>query len=408
MRQLGLMIIVLSLVLLGGQPFVISAAEGPQAVVYYNEACDECAHYINGELSAVLGERQVALVRKDYINQREHRKELNDLNASLGIPLELQSHLATYIDDGRIILQGEPPRAVVEALLSSEAALPERILVYSEEGESAEKIYRAWAFSGPVQSYPADAPIQTYLDWFQANRASFAATGVVAPVRENATVLLPAVLLTGLVDGINPCAIAILLFFITFLFTIRKTGASIARMGLVYIGAVYIVYFLIGLGLLRAATLFQGHWLGQLGAMLLVLFGMINVLGALFPRFPIRLEVPSGSKEMLKGWMYRATLPTTAVLGVLVGIHEFPCSGGPYVAILGLLGSQTGFAEGLGYLGLYNLMFVLPLVIVLLLALNPVVGGKLQVWERSSSRTLRGVTGVIMATMGAVLLLFVL
>ena len=106
--------------------------------------------------------------------------------------------------------------------------------------------------------------------------------------------------------------------------------------------------------------------------------------------------------------MYRATLPTTLVLGVLVGIHEFPCSGGPYVAILGLLGSQTGFAEGLGYLGLYNLMFVLPLVIVLLLALNPVVGGKLQAWERSSSRALRGVTGGIMAAMGVVLLLFVL
>lgn len=408
MRQLGLMTIVLSLVLLGGQPFVTSAAEGPQAVVYYNEACDECAQYINGELSAVLGERQVMLVRKDYINQREHRKELNDLNERLGIPLELQSHLATYIDGGRIILQGEPPRAVVEALLITDAQLPERILIYSEEGESAGKTYRVWAFAGPVQSYPADTPIQVYLDWFQANRANFAAAGASAPVREDASVLLPAVLVTGLVDGINPCAIAILLFFITFLFTIRKTGASIARMGLVYIGAVYAVYFLIGVGLLRAATLFQGHWLGVIGAVMLILFGMLNVLGALFPAFPIRLEVPSSSKESLKAWMYRATLPTTVVLGVLVGIHEFPCSGGPYVAILGMLGSQTGFTEGLAYLGLYNLMFVLPLVIVLLLALNPVVGGKLQAWERSSSRTLRGVTGAIMATMGVVFLLFVL
>lgn len=129
----------------------------------------------------------------------------------------------------------------------------------------------------------------------------------------------------------------------------------------------------------------------QAGAARLLLFVLLNVLGALFPRFPIRLEVPSGSKESLKSWMYRATLPTTAVLGVLVGIHEFPCSEGPYVAILGLPASQTDFAEGLGYLGLYNLMFILPLVIVLLLALNPVVGGKLQAWERSSSRALRGV-----------------
>lgn len=408
MKRFGFLAVILSLVLLGSTPFLAHAAAGPQAVVYYNEACDECAHYINGELSAVLGARQVALVRKDYINQREHRKELNDLNARLGIPLDLQSHLATYIDGGRIVLQGEPPRAVVESLLAAGAALPERILIYSEEGESKEKTYRAWAFAGPVQSYPADTPIQTYLDWFEANRASLYAAGAAATTSASAAALLPAVLLTGLVDGINPCAIAILLFFITFLFTIRKTGASIARMGIVYIGAVYVVYLLIGIGLLRASTLFQGHWLGQAGAVLLILFGLLNVTGALFPRFPIRLEVPSSSKESLKNWMYRATLPTTLVLGVLVGIHEFPCSGGPYVAILGLLGSQTGFAEGLGYLGLYNLMFVLPLVIVLLLALNPVLGGKLQAWERSSSRALRGVTGGIMAAMGVVLLLFVL
>lgn len=408
MTQLRFLAFALLLVLLGATTLPAVAAEGPQAVVYYNEACDECAHYINGELSAVLAARQVVLERKDYINQREHRKELNELNAALGIPLELQSHLATYIDGGRIVLQGEPPRAVVESLLAAGSALPDRILVYSEEGESTEKTYRAWAFAGPIQSYPAATPLQVYLDWFAANRATFAAASPALAPGGSAAALLPAVLLTGLVDGVNPCAIAILLFFITFLFTIRKTGASIARMGLVYIVAVYIVYFLIGLGLLRASTLFQGHWLGQAGAILLILFGLLNLTGALFPRFPIRLEVPSSSKESLKNWMYRATLPTTAVLGVLVGIHEFPCSGGPYVAILGLLGSQTGFAEGLGYLGLYNLMFVLPLVVVLALALNPVVGGKLQAWERSSSRALRGITGAIMAAMGAVLLLFVL
>jgi cytochrome c biogenesis protein CcdA len=410
-KKLPILACILAFGLLLGQasdPGAVGAAGEREAVVYYNEACDECAHYINGELSEVLAARQVALVRKDYINQRENRKELNELNARLGVPLELQSHLATYIDGGRIVLQGEPPRAVVDALLTGAASLPERILVYAEEGDSAEKTYRAWAFAGPVQTYPAAAPLQNYLDWFAANRAGFAAAAAAPAAQGSAAALLPAVLFTGLVDGINPCAIAILLFFITFLFTIRKTGASIARMGLVYIGAVYIVYFLIGLGLLRASTIFQGHWLGQAGAVLLIVFGLLNVTGALFPRFPIRLEVPSSSKESLKTWMYRATLPTTVVLGVLVGIHEFPCSGGPYVAILGLLGSQTGFAQGLGYLGLYNLMFVVPLVVVLALALNPVVGHKLQAWERSSSRPLRGITGAIMAAMGVVMLLFVL
>ena len=374
-----------------------------QAVVYFNEACDECVIYVDGELAEIMAANQIDLIRKDYINQRENRAELNTLNEQLGVPLDLQSHLATFVDDGKIVLQGEPPRAVVDDLLSSELSLPERILVYREKTVEGTDSYQVWAFTGPIQSYPVDTPIQEYLDWFASNQETF-----VAEETQNETLLLPAVLLTGLVDGINPCALAILLFFVSFLFTIRKTRLSVVRMGMVYIGAVYLVYFLIGLGLLQASTLFKGHWLGQAGAVLLIILGLTNLLGAIFPKFPIRLEVPESSKESLQKWMYRATLPTTLVLGILVGLHTFPCSGGPYVAVLGLLGSQTSFWEGVGYLVLYNLMFVLPLVIVLVLSLDPVLGGKIQAWERDSSRTMRAVTGSLMALMGTGLLLWVL
>ncbi len=397
----ALLRLVLALITLWALSTVTQAQEPErQAVVYYNEACDECATYVEGELAEIMAAYQIRLVKKDYINRREHRRELNELNDRLGVPLDLQSHLATYIDDGRIILQGEPPRHVVEALLAPTAKLPERILVYAEEGK--QESYRVWAFAGPVKDYPADTPIETYLTWFEANRDTFAES------KEPAPLLLPVVLLTGLVDGINPCALAILLFFVSFLFTIRKTRVSVAQMGAVYIGAVYVVYFLIGLGLLRASTLLRGHWLGQAGAALLVLLGLTNLLGALFPNFPIRLEVPEGSKESLQKWMYRATLPTTLILGTLVGLHTFPCSGGPYVAVLGLLASQTGFWEGIAYLVLYNLMFVLPLVVVLILSLDPVLGGKIRAWERSSSRTVRGVTGGVMAALGLGLLIWVL
>jgi len=378
-------------------------AAGLQAVIYYNEACDECVKYIEGSLIDILSDYDVTVVRKDYINQPENRRELNQLNEELGIPLDLQSHLAVYIDGGRIILMGEPPEAVVRELLESQGGSFEKILIYRDEGAGDGDRYQAWAFAGPVQSYPSSTPVQSYLDWFEANRADFSTEQV-----QTAGLLLPTVLLAGLVDGVNPCAIAILLFFITFLYSIRKTTASVVKMGAVYIGAVYGVYFLIGLGLLRASTLIQGHWLGVIGATMLILFGLINLLGALFPRFPIRLEVPAKSKESLKNWMYRATLPTTLVLGVLVGIHEFPCSGGPYVAVLGLLSSQASFAEGLAYLVLYNLVFVLPLIVVLVLSMDQVLGKKMQAWERTSSRKVRLVTGASMAAIGVIMLIWVL
>jgi hypothetical protein len=187
----------LALAILGASATVVQADDsGRQAVVYYNEACDECVVYVEGELAEIMAAHQITLIKKDYINQREHRRELNELNDRLNVPLELQSHLATYIDDGRIILQGEPPRHIVESLLTPNADLPERILVYAEEGE--EKSYKVWAFAGPVKSYPADTPIETYLTWFEANRNTF------AEATEPAPLLLPVILLTGLVDGINP------------------------------------------------------------------------------------------------------------------------------------------------------------------------------------------------------------
>ena len=254
-----------------------------------------------------------------------------------------------------------------------------------------------------MKSYPPNTPISEYLDWFAANQS-----GLAEPATNKQSLLLSTVLLTGLVDGINPCAMAILLFFITFLFSIRKNRWAIAQMGAVYISAVYVVYFLVGLWMLKVSGLAQRHWLVQVGAGLLILFGLTNLLNALFPKFPIRLELPEIGKEGLKTWMYRATLPASLVLGTLMGLESFPCSGGPYVAILGLLGSQTEFWQGLAYLALYNLMFVLPLVIILGLSLNPVMGRKIQAWERSSSRTVRGVTGAIMALLGSGLLLWVL
>ena len=54
---------------------------------------------------------------------------------------------------------------------------------------------KAWAFAGPVQNYGVNEPITTYLNWFQANQASFDKR----KHRQSAkSKLLPAVLLTGL------------------------------------------------------------------------------------------------------------------------------------------------------------------------------------------------------------------
>lgn len=83
--------------------------------------------------------------------------------------------------------------------------------------------------------------------------------------------------------------------------------------------------------------------------------------------------------ETIKARMGRATLPSTLIVGALVGLCTLPCSGSIYVAILGLLTSQTTYLEGLGYLAVYNLMYVAPLILILLLTTSRPVAKNLAI-----------------------------
>lgn len=219
--------------------------------------------------------------------------------------------------------------------------------------------------------------------------------------------MLPLVLTTGFFDGINPCAFAVLLFFIAYLFTIRKTRASIWKMGSVYIGAIYLVYLGIGIGLLKAVLITgQHHLMAKVGAWLVITLGVLNLKDYFFPNLPGRLRILQFSKKTLQTWMEKATLPSAAVLGVLVGLCVFPCSGGPYVATIGLLAAKKTYLQGLSYLLLYNLAFITPLIVVLILASNKFVVERMTAWEQSKSQMMRLAAGVLMIALGVIILNF--
>ena len=206
--------------------------------------------------------------------------------------------------------------------------------------------------------------------------------------------LLPLVITTGFVDGLNPCAFAVLLFFIAFLFTIQRTAGTVWLMGLVYIAAIYLAYLLIGLGLMRAVMFVNNHHLmAKIGSWLVIGLGLINLKDYFFPQLPIHLRIPTIAHGTIQDWLKRATYPAAATGGFLVGLCTFPCSGGIYVAIVGLLAAQTTYLQGVGYLGIYNLAFVLPLFIILAGVGNRRVMYHIRLAEQSSRRWVRLATG---------------
>jgi len=380
-----------------------------QAVIFYNEACGGCTVYLNEVLGPTLKEIGLTeLIWKDYVNEKLNRSAYNDWSEQWGIPFDLRSHIMTFVDD-KVVLAGHIPEEYIRYLLDQQNHDQfDKIIIYQDVMHGTVDNYKIWAFAGPVKEYSIDTSPAEYVEWFSQNKSSFANEVNAQPGTDwGFRKLFPLIIVSGFLDGINPCAFAVLLFFIAFLFTIRRTKARIFATGLVYIGAIYLAYFLIGLGLLQAVIISGApHLMAKIGSGLVILLGLINILNYFFPRFPIKLKIPQFSKEILEKWMHKATLPAAFILGILVGLCTFPCSGGIYVAVVTLLAAQATYFKGLGYLLIYNLMFVVPLLIILFGAANKYVTDKMTTWEQSKAKSMRLWSGLAMIILGLVILIF--
>ena len=219
--------------------------------------------------------------------------------------------------------------------------------------------------------------------------------------------LLPLVGVAALVDSVNPCAFSILLVTMAFLFSLGKLRSSVLEIGLAYILGIFLVYTLIGLGMLQVLHLFgTPHFMAKLGASILIVIGLISLTNHFVPAFPVKLRMPQFAHGRMAALMEKASLPSAFVLGGLVGVCEFPCSGGPYLAVIGLLHDRATHAVGLGYLLFYNVIFVLPLAVILLLASDRGLLEKVEAWKKRNTGAMRLWGGQAMVVLG--LLIFAL
>ena len=216
--------------------------------------------------------------------------------------------------------------------------------------------------------------------------------------------LLPLVGISALIDSINPCAFSILLLTIAFLFSVGRLRSNILKIGGFYILGIFIVYILIGLGIFHALHIFNTpHFMGKLGATLLIALGGINLINVMFPAFPIKLKIPDSAHAKIAELMDKASLPTAFAMGMLVGLCEFPCTGGPYLMVLGLLHDQVTYFVGVAYLLFYNIIFVLPLVTILLLASHKNLLEKVSAWQKEERIAMRVCGGVAMVALGIII-----
>jgi cytochrome c-type biogenesis protein len=217
---------------------------------------------------------------------------------------------------------------------------------------------------------------------------------------------LPVVTLAAIIDSINPCAISVLLLTIGFLISLNKNRRQIFVIAGFYILGIFITYVMIGLGVLRALTFFGiSQAISKFGAIILLVVGIINLLGSLIPDFPIKLVIPSLAKPGIAKLMSKSSIPAAFAMGIIVGLFEFPCTGGPYLLILSLLHDRATVTTGALYLLYYNLIFISPLVAILVLGSNPVVSNRVQTWRKSNSKSMDIISSLAMIILGIVIFL---
>ncbi len=221
--------------------------------------------------------------------------------------------------------------------------------------------------------------------------------------------LFPLITAGALIDSINPCAFSVLLLTIGFFLSVGAFRSSILKFGTAYIIGVFISYLLIGLGIFGALNLFSvPKFIAKVGAALLISFGIINILKDLFPSLPFNwiMKMPKGSAGLISKLIGKGSLPAIFGIGVVVGLFEFPCTGGPYLMVLGLLHDYATYLKGLIYLFYYNFLFVLPLIITLLIASNKALIEKIQKWQQEERKIAKW--GLPLAMIGLGIIIFFL
>ncbi len=211
----------------------------------------------------------------------------------------------------------------------------------------------------------------------------------------------------GLLDGIHPCAIAILVFFVAFLLSLRESRSRVLLLGSLYIGVIFLTHLGLGVGFFSGLHFFEGHLLAKIGAVALIFMGFYNIGKYFYPGFKLGFSPAGMSIERAKKLLQRSSVPAVVLAAFLVALCSIPCSAGVYAAISALLASRTTYFRGLLYLVLYNLAFVTPLIVILALSLNPVTLAAFGELQQKYKRQQRLVIGLFLILLGLAFVFYV-
>jgi cytochrome c biogenesis protein CcdA len=189
------------------------------------------------------------------------------------------------------------------------------------------------------------------------------------------------IVLAALIDGINPCAFGALIILFAYLSIRRKKKLDFVLSVVFYTLAVFITYLLIGLGLFNfLSRLMYFNWIQISIRYFTALIAFIFAFVSLYDAYciykgnnkNILLQLPNYLKDKIRVSIRENTksgkvILSSIILGFLVSIFEFNCTGQVYLPTIVYLIKTTNSLHGYLWLVFYNIIFILPLIICALL-----------------------------------------
>lgn len=315
------------LAVMAGTACALEAAES-RVIYVYVTACESCAR-VNALLDGLPDEVELASgaskIKIERINLGEELARVQGLFEQCAVPEEDRIAPIVFVGD---------------SYLAGEAVICENLERWLKEGRGAETAPEG-------ENRAADL---SDLTWLTAGAA-------------------------GLVGGMNPCALSMLLLFLT---TVMSVWEHPGRYAAAFLISKFAVYLLIGTVLMGAFRMWNPTWLPTAAKWLLTVLGgaliLLNLSDALAARRErygdIRNQLPTGIRGFLRRTIQRMMggkylMAAAIAVGAIVAMSEFLCAGQVYLATL-LTAVQTdlGSLRWLLMLALYCAAFLLPSAMV--------------------------------------------
>ncbi|MCK5149855.1 hypothetical protein KAJ87_02925 [Candidatus Pacearchaeota archaeon] len=218
----------------------------------------------------------------------------------------------------------------------------------------------------------------------------------------------------ALADSVNPCAIAVLtMVLMTILIQNPDKKRKVLLGGLAFTTSIYIGYLFYGVVIIQffktfAEILRENSGLIYNGlAIFAMIIGALNIKDFfMYKQGGVATEMPIFMRPKVKKIIQKITSPAGAfIIGFLVTLFLLPCTIGPYIIASGLL-SELGIFGALPWLLYYNLLFVLPMLIIV----GVVYYGFAKVeevsgWKEKHIKILHLIAGILLFLVGVALLM---